>query len=223
MSLNEGEGAVAQLRTRRFLGRRFCFAWTEEQIAQAKGLWADGWSARQIGDKIGTSRNSVIGKLHRLGLTRADKPQDSEFLQRSRAAKEAARVRQTKRERADKDWGLRQRFADKSERLRIGSYGWPTLVPDKPPQLRVPKDAPPPKNLSLLELTEQTCKWACTEDVPYSFCGNDTHGASPPYCLYHSSMSSGPQRPALTDAQLEHRRRLASRMTRQNIKRWAAA
>lgn len=42
--------------------------WTDDRITRMTALYADGYSCRVIGDMIGTSRNSVIGKVHRLGL-----------------------------------------------------------------------------------------------------------------------------------------------------------
>ena len=44
--------------------------WTEERVELLKRLWADGRSASQIAAEIGgCSRNAVIGKVHRLGLS----------------------------------------------------------------------------------------------------------------------------------------------------------
>src|SRR3954464_744303 len=45
--------------------------WTDERIESLKRGFEAGWSCRQIADDIGVSRNAVIGKLSRLGLTRA--------------------------------------------------------------------------------------------------------------------------------------------------------
>jgi GcrA cell cycle regulator len=49
--------------------------WTEDRIRRICDLFARGWSAGRISDEIGgTSRSAVIGKLHRLGLTRRGNP-----------------------------------------------------------------------------------------------------------------------------------------------------
>ena len=46
------------------------FNWTEENIEKLKKMLAKGMSSRQIGEELGgISRNSVIGKAHRLGLS----------------------------------------------------------------------------------------------------------------------------------------------------------
>lgn len=45
-------------------------AWTEERVELLKTLWAEGLSAAQIANKMGgVTRNAVIGKVHRLGLS----------------------------------------------------------------------------------------------------------------------------------------------------------
>ena len=45
-------------------------AWTEDRVELLKKLWADGLSASQIAKRLGgVTRNAVIGKVHRLGLS----------------------------------------------------------------------------------------------------------------------------------------------------------
>lgn len=45
-------------------------AWTEERVEELKRLWAEGHSASQIAARMGgVTRNAVIGKVHRLGLS----------------------------------------------------------------------------------------------------------------------------------------------------------
>jgi GcrA cell cycle regulator len=44
--------------------------WTDERVEKLKQLWLAGHSAAQVAQTLGgVSRNAVIGKLHRLGLT----------------------------------------------------------------------------------------------------------------------------------------------------------
>ncbi len=45
--------------------------WTHERVEILTRLWAEGFSARQIAEKLGgITRNAVIGKAHRLNLSR---------------------------------------------------------------------------------------------------------------------------------------------------------
>jgi GcrA cell cycle regulator len=43
--------------------------WTDERIDTLRQLLADGLSASQMGDVLGCSRNAILGKIHRLGLS----------------------------------------------------------------------------------------------------------------------------------------------------------
>ena len=45
-------------------------AWTDDRVELLKKLWAEGLSASQIAGRLGSvTRNAVIGKVHRLGLS----------------------------------------------------------------------------------------------------------------------------------------------------------
>ena len=45
-------------------------SWTDERVELLKKLWTDGLSASQIAAELGgVTRNAVIGKVHRLGLS----------------------------------------------------------------------------------------------------------------------------------------------------------
>jgi GcrA cell cycle regulator len=43
--------------------------WTAERIEQLTRLWEEGVTTAEIGRRIGVSKNAVIGKVHRIGLT----------------------------------------------------------------------------------------------------------------------------------------------------------
>src|ERR1043166_911861 len=53
--------------------------WTDDRVELLKRLWAEGLSASQIAGELGgITRNAVIGKVHRLGLSaRAKSPPSS--------------------------------------------------------------------------------------------------------------------------------------------------
>ena len=49
--------------------------WTAERVETLKELWGEGLSARQIAESLGQiTRNAVIGKAHRLGLSTRSVP-----------------------------------------------------------------------------------------------------------------------------------------------------
>jgi GcrA cell cycle regulator len=49
--------------------------WTDERISLLKQLWGQGMTASQIAERLGgVSRNAVIGKAHRLGLSARPSP-----------------------------------------------------------------------------------------------------------------------------------------------------
>lgn len=49
--------------------------WTESRVAMLRSLWAQGLSTRLIAERIGVvSKNAVIGKAHRLGLSKRPSP-----------------------------------------------------------------------------------------------------------------------------------------------------
>ena len=43
--------------------------WTDQRTQRLTDLWRAGKSAREVADALGVTRNAVIGKLHRLGLS----------------------------------------------------------------------------------------------------------------------------------------------------------
>ena len=42
--------------------------WTDEVITRLRQLWAEGHSTAEIGRRLGVSKNSIVGKAHRLEL-----------------------------------------------------------------------------------------------------------------------------------------------------------
>lgn len=46
--------------------------WTEEKIQKLKTLWDNGGTGAEIAAVLGTTRNAVLGKVNRIGLSRND-------------------------------------------------------------------------------------------------------------------------------------------------------
>ena len=48
--------------------------WTDQVIARLRALWDEGHSTAEIGERLGCSKNAVIGKAHRLELPPRQSP-----------------------------------------------------------------------------------------------------------------------------------------------------
>lgn len=44
-------------------------AWTKDRVSTLRKLWFEGLSATEIGQRLGCTRNAVLGKVHRIGLS----------------------------------------------------------------------------------------------------------------------------------------------------------
>ncbi len=150
-------------------------SWTDERVELLKKLWADGLSASQIAGELGgITRNAVIGKVHRLGLSgRAKSP--------SSAAPRPRKARSTM---------LRvSRPAIRGNTALQHAYDYEA----EPEQELVEKVIPIGQRRTLLELTEATCRWPIGDPgtTDFFFCGGNTV-ENLPYCAYHSRVAYQP-------------------------------
>lgn len=168
--------------------------WTDERVERLKKLWADGLSASQIAAQLGgVSRNAVIGKVHRLNLPGRAKSggQASVRTKRTTAAPRApnyagrtASTAQTARpvDRSSGGAALKQDMdVDAVAVEEIDTRPMDDVV------------VPISRRLTLIELSERTCKWPVGDPLQegFHFCGNDSGDASP-YCGYHAKMAFQP-------------------------------
>lgn len=85
--------------------------WTDEQTDAILRLWAEGHSTSQIGNLVGRTRNSIIGRLHRLKAPEpAAKQKSLRNLVYTRQTPESIRLKAEVRR-------LKYREAHKSRRL----------------------------------------------------------------------------------------------------------
>jgi GcrA cell cycle regulator len=148
--------------------------WTAERVETAKARWAEGYTSGQIAAELGITRNAVLGQISRQGLLKTD-----------RAGKVARAPRAPRKPRAPKPPGLRVgRLA-----LRTGQFMTAAANDDSIPLPPEPLPAPRARNVTLLELKPDDCRWPTgrTDEYPRGealFCGDARHGGSS-YCRYH--------------------------------------
>jgi len=129
--------------------------WTAERITELTRL-APHFTAEQISRRLGVTRNAVIGKSHRLGITIGQQ-------QKSLAERQAARV------------AYLEAYNERRRSMPI----------QRPAPMPVPTIAPPSRDLSVLELEIDDCRWPITDNPPHLFCGNlKVPGLS--YCPFHA-------------------------------------
>ncbi|MGM0584448.1 MAG: GcrA family cell cycle regulator [Pseudomonadota bacterium] len=190
-------------------------SWTDERVELLKTMWGEGKSASQIAKALGgVTRNAVIGKVHRLGLSNrsagaAPKPAAKEAPAEPAAAPAAAEPApapepQPEPRAAEPEPAPAARAEPEPqpapERPAMRQPGPPT-GPQPPQPSEVSEEArrnleaveKKAKKLDLLHLTERTCKWPigdpATED--FYFCGLPSTPGKP-YCEAHVSVAFQP-------------------------------
>ena len=175
-------------------------SWTDERVETLKKMWGEGQSASQIAKELGgVTRNAVIGKVHRLGLSNraGAAPAKPAAKEKPAAAKPAADKPAT-----SPSSEPAAEVADKPVvpiRRQIIPAGQP--LPPQPSANEISPEAlasvreieKKSKKISLMELTERTCKWPvgdpATDD--FWFCGLPVQ-AGKPYCEAHVGVAFQP-------------------------------
>ena len=151
--------------------------WSDDRVEQLKKLWEGGLSASQIAAELGNvTRNAVIGKVHRLGLSgRAKSP--SSAAPRPRKARPAQHMMRVARPVSRGNTALAHVFEVELE----------------PDPIAYDNVVPMSQRLSLLELNEATCHWPIGDpsSSEFFFCGGKAL-TSLPYCAHHSRIAYQP-------------------------------
>jgi len=147
--------------------------WTEDRVGALKKLWLEGQSASQIAKQLGggVTRNAVIGKVHRLGLSGRAAPS-----QPARATFRPARPRPAQPTQAP------------SAPRRIEA------VQPRPAASQVPVVMPDlPGTATVMTLGAHMCKWPIGDpsSTEFSFCGR--RSSEGVYCVEHARVAYQPQ------------------------------
>ena len=149
-------------------------AWTEQMVEELRKMWKEGLTTGEIGKRLNVSKNSIVGKVHRLGLSGRPSPikkKDETEVKTAAPAKPAKPAAETA----------------------------PAPAKKKPePELKA-SPAPAPKacpaknsggNVGLTELDNHTCRWPVGDpkDENFHFCGKKVR-IGQTYCEEHAAQA----------------------------------
>ena len=182
-------------------------SWTDERVELLKKMWTEGQSASQIAKELGgVTRNAVIGKVHRLGLS-------NRATTTGAAAKPAAKEKPAPKPKVEAKPKAEPKPAAPAAKVEPEDKPIPmsaarrAIIPagqPLPPQPSANEISPEAlakvfevekgaKRLNLMELTERTCKWPvgdpATDD--FWFCGLPVQQGKP-YCEAHVGVAFQP-------------------------------
>lgn len=153
-------------------------SWNDERVELLKKFWAEGLSASQIASKMGgVTRNAVIGKVHRLGLSGRAAPAKP---QRGRS--------------------FEKEFDDFAEDAVA-----PVMKPVIPePEFIAPLVLDTGDKATVATLKNNMCKWPIGDPArdDFHFCGQST-GAGKSYCAYHARLAFQPAQQKKPERRIE--------------------
>lgn len=153
--------------------------WTEELTSRLKTIYETGISSAEIAAEMncGISRNAVIGKVNRMGLTRSNGHENR--IPSGRSPRHQAYKPREKR--------ATIRFIrcnSNSNAMRVVD----TVEFDAAEMRCVEVE---PRHLSLIDLEPNDCRWPYGDGPGFTFCGQPRF-ASSHYCGPHTALSWGP-------------------------------
>jgi GcrA cell cycle regulator len=154
-------------------------SWNDERVEQLKKLWSEGLSASQIAGRLGgVTRNAVIGKVHRLGLSGRATTSRMKSM-RPRRQQVAKRVQSNKpRFNQSGNPALRQLYQGDAE---------PYVPPVE--ELVIPEK----ERKFITTLLESDCRWPIgdPQHAEFHFCGKKKVNGLP-YCEFHARRAFQP-------------------------------
>ncbi|QGX99173.1 GcrA cell cycle regulator [Roseovarius faecimaris] len=182
-------------------------SWSDERVELLKKMWGEGQSASQIAKELGgVTRNAVIGKVHRLGLSnRSGGAKSSDAGAKSKADAKPSAKPKAKAKAAPK--AAPETKAEEAPAPQPQTRARAAIIPAGqrlPPQpsaneidpealAKVSEIEKKAKKLTLMELTERTCKWPVGDPATenFWFCGLPVQSGKP-YCEAHVGVAFQP-------------------------------
>ncbi len=152
--------------------------WTPEKVEKLRKLWKKGLTTVEIGRELGVSKNSVVGKAHRLKLDARPSPikKAGEKKVENLTKPTVAKVEKKKVEKAPKQ----QAKLEKQEAPAVKT-SQDTKKPDS--------DASD-SMLRLMDVTATSCRWPIGDpkEGDFHFCDKEAVEGKP-YCLVHCAQA----------------------------------
>ena len=170
-------------------------SWTDERVELLRKLWTEGHSASQISAELGlgVTRNAVIGKVHRLGLSGRPKTANA-------ATPMTPRERQAPRRQPSRPSAPATRG---NLALSLQTRPMAERTPRPMEQVVIPIS----ERVTLMELKESMCRWPLGDPSTqeFRFCGNKSPSGGGPYCAYHARIAYQPAQDRRRDRDREKR------------------
>ncbi len=157
-------------------------SWTDERVELLTKLWSEGLSASQIAAELGgVTRNAVIGKVHRLGLSGRGK------------APAQSKPRRQRQPRAQRRSVVHTNVGNTVLKQVIDEDAEPDTLPQIRPVQIESIVVPIEQRRTILTLTEFTCKWPIGDpgSDDFYFCGAPCD-IGKPYCEAHAQLAYQP-------------------------------
>ncbi len=169
------------------LTKEAVLSWTDERVDLLRKLWTEGLSASRIATELagGVTRNAVIGKVHRLGLSGRNKGVATTSA-RTRAALKP--LGQPARAPVPQSAVAMMMRGDNAIALHSGALGVPQ------PRLAGDNVLPLIETVTIMDLRESMCRWPVGDpsSSEFRYCGSKAPIGEGPYCTHHSRMAYQP-------------------------------
>ena len=181
-------------------------SWTDERIELLQKLWLQGMSASKIASELanGLTRNAVIGKVYRLGLSGRSKsdatptprqtPRPSPRAQSGRPASHGPRSQGGPSQIARSQAGHSASFVRGNIALAVQPVAFETPTPA--PALTPTHDVVVPisEPVTILELRDTMCRWPIGDPAQsdFRYCGARRTPGEGPYCACHAAIAYQP-------------------------------
>lgn len=156
-------------------------SWSDDRVDLLRRLWEDGLSASQIASQLGgVTRNAVIGKVHRLGLSGRVKSTDSAAGLQRKVAREAE---------AESEVPL---AAIVDAAVAVAAPAAPAAAAPVP-VAAVPVPLATTRRVTIMDLRESMCRWPLGDPTSpdFHYCG-DRAITGLPYCTHHAQIAYQP-------------------------------